>query len=209
MRELIQLRDEGYFVANNIGCIEELIQLTDELGPIADGAEGITDSLRPTKSEMATSRSFSYHYGLGEFPLHTDTSFWIRPARYIVFYAETDSDTCTTILNARSTQKVFSNYLCDNPVFLSKTEGGAIYESPWISRVDGYIKYDPCYMKPKNAAASALVADLMNYRSHDIFRKSWVKGQVLVVDNWRCLHGRDSHTSGSPRNLVRLYRDGR
>lgn len=206
MGESGQLIADGYFVVNNIDCIEELIELTDELGPIVSLNGGITSNLRPAESEKTTSRSFSYHYGLGEFPLHTDTSFWKQPARYVIFYAESISDTCTTILDARSTQKIFSKYLCDSPIFLAKTECGPIYESPWISKVHGYVRYDPCYMRPKNAAASALAADLVNCGRSDIFRKTWEKGHALVVDNWRCLHGRGSHTSGMPRNLVRLYR---
>lgn len=79
------LERDGYLGFEQLDSIEELIALTNDLGDMIPCEGKKFYNLRPSEEKGTSSRSFSYHYGLNEFPLHTDTSYWRVPARYIIF----------------------------------------------------------------------------------------------------------------------------
>lgn len=199
-----QLENEGY-AELEVQSVAELIVSTNFLGPLISEKHEI-ETLEPRLKENVTSRSFSYHYGVGSFPLHTDTSFWILPARYIFFYSREKFDTSTTILSSIDTLTIFQDFYKENPIFASKKINGGVYETPWFGPDNKYVKFDPCYMHAANSAANAL-AKALQERAHERIREiTWSGNKALIVDNWRTLHGRSELKNVEARVLTRFYR---
>lgn len=200
------VKENGYLEIDNIDSIEDLLTVTAELGGVIPVENSAIHILSPKDSNSTTSRSFSFQFGLGEFPLHTDTSYWKIPARYVILYSKEASETHTSILDADCTQEVFLKFKKQKPIFSSMRTNGAVYDMPWIDGSNRYVKYDPCYMRPANISAAKLVESIEVCHKQLAKKITWKKNQALIIDNWRCLHGRGNHLKGEPRNLMRIYR---
>jgi hypothetical protein len=95
-----KLADCGWVEVDEIRSTEALIILAESLGKIIPHPDGNHLNLvKPKSSEKAINGSFSNKYGYGEFPFHTDTAFWLQPARYIVMASLLASDTETVIIS--------------------------------------------------------------------------------------------------------------
>lgn len=74
--------------------------------------------------------------------------------------------------------------------------GQSLYFCPWL------IQTSPS--SSSNAAVIALKKQI-SQKSAKAHRQSWRRGQILIVDNHRCLHRRPRLKSNSQRHLVRLW----
>ena len=182
-------------------------QLTSHLGPIRPLNGNKIQTLTPRSQEVARSPSFSRKFGYGKFPLHTDTSFWREPARYVVTYMSEPSSSDTVVLPLALTREIILRYKYLNPVFVRHTVFGTNYSSPWFGPESEFIVFDPCYMKPVNKPAEKFCETFEDY-----FKKStkiaWNGSKILIIDNWRTVHGRQP-VSHENRFLCRFYRSGK
>ena len=73
-----------------------------------------------------------------------------------------------------------------------------------------FLRYDPGCLEAicdRGRVALALVAErLASTRPHE---HHWAAGDILVIDNWRMLHGRAACDVGSGRSLARILIDDR
>jgi hypothetical protein len=204
MNILSALLTRGYAEIFGVWSAEEAMRATDMLGDVVPLNGQAVQRLTPKNSDESVLKSFSKRHGRGFFPLHTDTAFWVLPARFIVLFAADESTTSTRVLPLQDTRDLISIARRSNPVFMRQTDRGMIYSHPWIDMSGCCALYDPCYMRPVNRAAEDFEKATLEFfmRSQQF---AWERGRVLVIDNWRVLHGRDE-CGDSGRVIYRFYR---
>lgn len=191
--------------------MEAMLRIASALGTIIrDPAGELVSLLRPQYSHQTLSRSFSFRHGHGAFPLHTDTAFWSIPARYLVLKAKQASPTCTTILSSHKAQRILSSSLAQRAIFGLRTTQSSRYCPVRIDGREDCYRYDPNYMKPANEQAKQLAVAIDNVASNLLTQITWTGSNAIVIDNWRCLHGRCAVTPGDlDRALLRIYVKGK
>lgn len=201
--DLLALREFGWTSAD-VRDDAALVELARSLGPLAN--DGAISHLRPKDCGSATSRSFSYRFGLDRFPMHSDTAYWPLPARYIVLRASAATPTDTLLLpRPQLTQLMISNH-AHRAIFSIRTTTGGYYGRAYSGLSASAIRFDPCYMRSANCAARTLSQALSFPSPEDIHTFSWTGCNALVIDNWACLHGRASVVSGDTGRIIsRLY----
>ncbi len=201
---LSELSINGHVELFDVQNIEEAIRVTSQLGAVIPLNGHALQKLVPRDREVATSTSFSKKYGRTAFPLHTDTAFWVKPARFAVFFMLDVSQTATQVLSLQDTQELINLAKRSNPIFIRQTVSGPVYSRPWSEEIGGCALYDPCYMRPVNRAATDFenVVKKMSAQTH---RVTWTGRKALIIDNWRVLHGREG-CDNTMRILFRFYR---
>lgn len=161
----------------------------------------VVDRLSPRLPKDARPDTMSSCYGAGAFPLHTDRAHWPVPPRYILLRSVGDeSDRPTTLLD---TIKITSKSLLREPLWYSKwlvESTRTTFMCTVMTKKEGdatpIFRYDTCCMRPFDSAASRLEEDItceLGLSSPELF--GWVNGTVLIIDNWRALHGRGTSTT--------------
>ncbi|MCW7490857.1 Fe(II)-2OG oxygenase family protein [Leptospira meyeri] len=163
----------------------------------------LVDILKPTSSENSRPESLSKIYGLGEFPLHTDTAHWAYPAKYIILGCKTKGscDRTTTLLNWFDIKFTTSEkLLLKNAIFLFRNGSNSFY-STIESIFHPFIRYDRECMYP-TSDDSSLLLEIIQEKIATIEKTafSWENNRILIIDNWKILHGR-SKTSNTNSNL--------
>jgi alpha-ketoglutarate-dependent taurine dioxygenase len=180
---------------------------------LADQVASIqVERVSPKTSDQARPGTMSAIYGMGSFPLHTERAHWPAPPRFLILRSVGDaSDRPTTLLDSYR-------------FALDQNLAQELLRAPWIvqwgevtfrSRVlqsfssgggRWHIRYDRCCMTPCDAAHEGLSDRLehalvaLEPEAHD-----WEPGIVLIIDNWRVLHGRGKCTgSDFGRTLERV-----
>jgi alpha-ketoglutarate-dependent taurine dioxygenase len=201
---LTELSTRGYAELRDVQEAEQAFRATEMLGGVLMLNGQAIQKLVPKDKDATTSNSFSKHHGRSVFPLHTDTAFWTKPARFIVLFARSKSLTATRILPLQHTRELMVFARRNNPIFLRQTVNGPIYSHPWIDDLDCCTLYDPCYMQPVNRAAEEFQAAAFESAAYAT-RFAWNGTNALVIDNWQVLHGRDD-CNDKDRVLYRFYR---
>lgn len=196
--------DTTYFEEDKISKV--VYELVCSLGnPVASRGSQIIQALSPVESNAANRSSLSNKFGTGEFPLHSDTAHWITPARYVVLACvqEGDNPAPTRVLDTYN--GLFDSNEKDilrDSVFYVKNGRNSFYGSI-LSPFRPFIRYDPGCMIPINDKAST-ISDILNKKDWKAMEFHWKSGLVLILDNWRTLHGRGaSPISTRNRKLLR------
>ncbi|KEO82009.1 hypothetical protein [Tumebacillus flagellatus] len=194
-------------VLNEEGWIEvskkeygSILELAQKLGrPVPSRQNGsIIDRLKPTLPENAHSKSLSVKYGLESFPFHTDGAYFNCPPRYVLLSLADDSN-----LNDRPTLLIDTNDLDFSEdekktllrdVFIIKG-GGRSFLSSILDRsvISGktIFRYNKDIMKPAHQSfQNSLTLMDVKLRSADPVFIKWTSDKIVVIDNWRMLHGR-------------------
>lgn len=83
--------------------------------------------------------------------------------------------------------------------------GHAFYSQVLSLRLGGesWIRFDPCCMAPVEPIQNAVADTLATLRRYATpVEIEWSAGDLLLIDNWRCLH----HRSDASRSLSRVLR---
>ncbi|CAI3949928.1 unnamed protein product [Commensalibacter communis] len=91
------LQEHGFYIIDNVKSLSDALNLTEALGRILPLNGKDTQILQPKNKLSSNFKSLSYFYGFDSFPLHTDTTFWSIPARYIIFFLKEKVDTGTVL----------------------------------------------------------------------------------------------------------------
>ncbi len=170
--------------------------------------------LSPTISHEATPNTYSGNFGLGAFPLHTDLAHWAMPPRYLMLRcAIGDPDIQTQILDSLPlVTAVGSSALVRCLVRPRRPVRGALQLLPvrqYLAEPKQYLlRWDSIYLQPSNEYAQAIFQQIKDWLgSTQAGAQVFVnKGDTLLLDNWRMLHGRSSvPDSTSSRRIHRIY----
>lgn len=207
-----RLNDEGWVeLQGALGDDPErsLLGLAGALGEVVPSRprSDLIDRLRPSKADTARLPSLSRRYGTGAFPLHTDTAHWLTPARYILVGCLHPGQRGRGTLLVQFPSLRFNRQeevLLRSGVFLVRN-GRASWYSTIQSEEQPYVRFDPGCMFPVTAdgheAGRILQQRIAASRPTRI---DWTHGKVVILDNWRLLHGRESAEGDEDRVLLRV-----
>lgn len=169
--------------------------------------------LSPRNPDSATSNTYSGHFGMGGFPLHTDLAHWYRPPRYLVLgcifgaksvgtlvYDSTDIvEEIGRALLSRALVRPRRPLRVTRPLLrlLERDAGGS-----------ARFRFDSLFLQPANAAGlTALEVIGEHLRACEPERIVLGRtGDAVVIDNWRMLHGREAIPyDGQNRKIARMY----
>jgi hypothetical protein len=171
---------------------------------------GFVDELTPLPEEEAQVPSLSRIYGLGALPFHIDTAHWVVPCRYVLMSCNSlgDGKVLTMVVEwSRVFTEIEQEHLA-TAVFLVRNGRSSFYASALDHR-RRFLRYDPGCMTPvSRGARDAMV--LISERTEDLktTAHAWSLGDLLVIDNWRALHGRADASAGRNRRLRRVLVKG-
>lgn len=192
-----------------ICCVEAI---SNKLGRRVYG-RGIShiETMTPTPKHGAHQRSLSKRHGLEVLPFHVELSHRMRPCRYVVFGClESGAPSVATILLDRYTVDFSSGEraLLRNAAVLVRSGRRSFY-STILPAGEEYLRFDTGCMEPvddRGRAAIKLVEDRLA-QCAPVYHY-WQNGDVMVIDNWRVLHGRASAVGSHGRRLARIMIDG-
>lgn len=189
---------------------EHLLAMARELGTPLPTRTGDTmcDTLSPIAASDAKPRSLSRIYAAGEFPLHNDTAHWLTPCRYIILacLCPGDDNRPTVLLDTAKLPLNSSQRLLLQSAPLRVSSGRNSFFSTVLSKARKFARYDPGCMTATTAdGAEALAVLSRGNWQNDIATFHWEPGKLLVVDNWRILHGRSAASATDQnRKLLRI-----
>lgn len=189
---------------------ERLLALANYFGtPVATRSCGsLCDTLLPTKADEAKPRSLSKIHEFGEFPLHNDTAHWLTPCRYVLLACVSpgSANRPTLLMDTRRLPLVEHQTLLLNTTPLRVTNGRNSFFSTIFSKAREFVRFDPGCMTPTTPDGAKALAILARQSWPDsIETVLWKTGMVLVMDNWRVLHGRGyADCPDADRKLLRI-----
>jgi alpha-ketoglutarate-dependent taurine dioxygenase len=191
------LASSGWYVFTAAGIVnlsDEVEIVAQQLGEIIPGrGRQRVEHLVPRSASTAYAGSLSSQYGLAALPLHIDTAHWPTPCRYLVMAcaAGGPQPTSTVLLDSRQIQlSETESAACDRALFLIRNGRNSFYGS---IRENGrpFLRIDPGCMSPLSTDGElALCAFRTERQEATYYRHEWRGGEILVIDNWRVLHGR-------------------
>lgn len=211
--EYISLKEKGWTEFSSGSSDTELILMALKIGNIIKHPNGQSVfTLKPKLECEAIKGTFSNKCGLKGFPLHTDTAFFKRPARYILMHSIKANGCDTTLLpkvDFWDSLTQSDKTKAERAVYLIKTNNEKFYTS-FIFQENGKrgIKFDPSCMFPANKYAKEF-----DLKFQEILSKAkplslqWTDGKTIIIDNWINLHGRKSAEKDIDRQLKRIYID--
>jgi hypothetical protein len=166
------------------------------------------DVLIPRKFNKENPGAWSNLYSDQEFPLHTDFAYQKLPPKYIVLHCvkNESSNRPTYILDRNSIPPEVMIKLSRVLWKIRHPEQNGtirIFSKPPNLNQE-ILRYDPTCMTPyfrKDRWAIELLNSIYERYSEMVF---WNKDKILVLDNWRCLHGRGTNTFDESKNEKRV-----
>ncbi len=176
--------------------------------PVRNRVGAAVEVLSPCAAESANPFSLSGKHGFAPFPLHCDTSHWPVPCRFVILACLDPGSVATPTLLLDLAQVSLSSgerLLARSAVFLIRNGRRSFYASILSDRRE-YIRLDPgCMEAVTEDGKQALDLFSHHHQSHQVRRVEWRSGDLLIIDNWRVLHGRGEHTNAAgDRKLLRV-----
>ena len=218
---LVALSETGFAFMRELSPEVPTIEIAHALGVPIDMTRLLPNARIPTvqdlvprRKEGAPKNQYSGHYGLADFPLHTDLAHWFRPPRYFMLRCIRGEPSVSTYLLPAA---AIANHIGQTTLARAVARprrapsAGAHCLLPLLFS-DGLtvgFRWDPLFLVPMNKAAHAVETLMSAYAtpSPDIGRVQFEHpGDTLLIDNWRFLHGRSSvQKGGTNRYLQRIY----
>lgn len=172
--------------------------------------------LTPKPVDTAPPNIYSGNYGLEEFPLHTDLAHWGIPPRYLVLRCVVGSPDVGTYLvdGRRVVAAAGADALRRALVQPRRPLGGTRPLLRLLERAvdrQDRLRWDQLYLRPATEASRSTFESVAAYLRACRRRRLCLaeRGDTLVIDNWRMLHGRSGVSeSGRGRRIERAYLGG-
>ena len=178
-----------------INLDKHLLEIASNLGkPIRHrNSNELIQKLTPISTCQAHSNSLSALYSLGSFPIHVDTAHWPTPCRYVILGCSNEGrgSRRTTLLDfsSISISKYEKEFLLNTPFKI--INGRNSFYSSILSDQRNFIRFDRGCMKPITDKDNEAFEILSESRwQSKIIEIEWQAGNILILDNWRVLHGR-------------------
>jgi L-asparagine oxygenase len=209
------LRINGYALLRSHKPETPSLEVCSTLGKI-DIVEGLNSvqTLIPSNLTDAPPNTYSGNFGTAIFPLHTDLAHWVIPPRYLVLRCLNGSkDVATRIYDGFLLTKQFGvqalrmGLVQPRRPMRNGKQLLTLLEPTEIS--DSFrIRWDSIYLKPATCLSKELFDRVGSFLSEieplEIILLE--RGDTLIIDNWRCLHGRALvPESASFRHIDRVY----
>lgn len=207
----VQLEKDGFIKINKPNLRDdELIDISNVIGlPVESRIGGyIIDRLSPKKKESAYKNSLSNIHELNSFPLHSDTAYYKIPVKYIMLYCKNPGT------GGRPTYLYDTYQLINTDEELRFKLTNTIYKvingrNSFLTTLynldTSFFRFDRDCMRSTTSEGEELLKEIDSLiQKNDIQEVKWSLGDLLIIDNWRFLHGRGSSKSEDFERL--LYR---
>jgi hypothetical protein len=188
----------------------------ENFGPLlsAEGACRSGHDLIPYEKASAPRGSMSAITGTDAQPMHTDCAFLHAPPRYTALQCmERGEARCPTnvwSVNTREMQRSQTVALSRVHVVSGGRSHPPFY-SPILDMIGGIarLRFDSFCMRPVSGADCSLdeARGILESCSQHI-EFEWRNGDLLILDNWRCLHGRSKGADQAPSRRLRRWMIG-
>ena len=214
------IEENGYAFLNSLNPDSSTMDVAMMLGTPLEvskqiGHRNIPDiqSLKPRQKNDNLKNQYSGHFGLGEFPLHTDLAHWLHPPRYLLLRCIVGSMSITTnYIHIDKLKKIIGhNLLKKSVVKLRKsrefTNNCLLPTSFFSGGVEG-VRWDSLFLSPMNNSANKIANYLcqegfQSNLDHVILKNT---GDTIIIDNWKMLHGRGAvNIQELGRTIERAY----
>lgn len=192
-----QLENYGWWQVDYAGTELNtyLLALAQSLGQPVCGRNkrDLIETLRPTIKDFAKPNSLSNRFSLSAFPFHCDTAHWATPCNYLILGCANPGK-CgrrTVLLNVdKMVSSPRESELLESSVFLIKNGRQSFYGS--IIQHNGlFVRFDPGCMTPTDEkSGQALELFQKKINEAEVAEVKWTKNRILIINNWRILHGR-------------------
>jgi hypothetical protein len=188
--------------------LDEVRRMGSLIGSRAGGrARALEEVVRPLTFDAAHPRSLSAQFGLNALPFHAELSHRPRPCRYLLLGCldPGSQSAVTTLLDWRTLGFSSEDFRLLETAPVLVRSGRRSFYSTVLPRDRAFLRYDPGCLEAvdeRGRFALRLLANRLALCSPDIHE--WKRGDILIIDNWRTLHGRGPSTHGSDRRLVRI-----
>lgn len=191
------------------GCQEkDLLGMAATCGvPVAEPRDGIlVKPLRPVSASTAPRNTLSARYGQGRFPLHTEAAYWREPPRFVLLFCVDPGDgrQATVLLDADPLVRSQAGHVLNTSPWLVSS-GVHPFLSSVVSGVYGrrMLRFDRECMRPLTSPGYAFEAQIEKFIEISVLHHhQWQAGDLLVLDNWRMLHGRGPAAAPSSSRLL-------
>jgi Taurine catabolism dioxygenase TauD, TfdA family len=209
-----QVKARGWALARTPSGSHELLSVLEAVArqfgtPLAGRQGRLIDRLNPRSQGEAHPKSLSAIHGAGAFPLHTDGAHLTKPPRFIALGCQAaGSSPVPTVLVQYDSLGLAESTAADlsaAPFLVSN--GRRSFYSTICDEKEMRVRYDRGCMRPASSQSAKLAVrfdDALSRAPRHIHR--WAPGDILVLDNWRVLHGRGlgAGMSSSDRTLLRV-----
>lgn len=177
--------------------------------------DGVPDVqlLRPRDAATTTPNTYSGNYGRGEFPLHTDLAHWVVPPKFMFFRCLTTSSPIPTrIVDGWDLVRELGEHKLYRALVQPRRQlNGSRPLLRILDSRDGaprFLRWDSLFLLPADLSHINEFEAIKNYLSTAKLTEVYLAkaGDVLVIDNWRMLHGRGEAKAGN-RLIERVYLD--
>lgn len=186
---------------------------TEELLPLFARPEFFSDKgpvhkLVPKKCQGLTPNTYSGIYGLDCFPLHTDLAHWEFPPRYFILRCISGIKTIETkLLDSKTVLSILGKDCFANEIVMPrKSTQGLRRALSLFDQSRNLFRWDKSFLKPclKSSRFEEIAECISTTPTIKVSLSE--HGDLLVVDNWRMLHGRGRvPKSGLDRVIERAY----
>lgn len=167
------------------------------------------DALVPRSQSLATRPSLSARYGVAAFPAHVDGAHEPIPPRYVLLYCTVDEQRRYTRLFPWESVERTQEEEChlSREVFAFRSGANSFLDSV-LDPARPFIRLDPGCMTPRTLHAAALVRGIATaIEGSAVVNVVWRPRQIVLIDNWRTLHGRAPALRLGRRELIRYTFD--
>ncbi len=207
-----ELEEVGYIKINNSNLGDtDLIELSKKLGKPVESRMGgsLIDRLSPKRKVDSNRNSLSNVHQLNSFPLHSDTAYYKIPVKYILLYCK-NPGTGGRPTYLYDTHKLIYKYdelrlKLANVIFKVINGRNSFLTTIYNPEIDFFRLDRDCmrFISPEGEDLFKEVDNLIH--KEDIEEINWNTNDLLIIDNWRYLHGRGrSKTKDYERLLYRL-----
>jgi hypothetical protein len=216
---LTALERDGYVVSESFSPNVTTIEIAESIGTPINVARllpssGIptVQSLRPRDINQVSENQYSGHYGLGTFPVHSDLAHWPVPPRYFLLRCVTGSlDVFTDIVPWTGVIDVLGTAVLRKAVFATRSR--RIGSSTLVRALSDHqrnqiLRWDSVFLRPLNEHARELASFMLQSTWTRTGNKVLLRGRgdMVVIDNWRVLHGRSEvRAQSASRHIERVY----
>lgn len=203
----------GFAFRGQLSPYKSTEQLACSLGELAAlGAGSPVHALTPKSTDEAPFNTYSGHYGLGEFPLHTDLANWHQPPRYLMLRCVVGvPDVATTVIDPGPIiEAIGINDLTRALMKPRRRVAGRMSLLPIMQFLDDnlMIRWDERYLEPASRTGETCASKIRQLLPQ--IEKTSVlllqQGDTVVIDNWRMFHGRTAASEGCrSRRIERVY----
>lgn len=178
-----------------------------------DGLNAL-QTLIPRKATEAPPNTYSGNFGTDDFPLHTDLAHWAIPPRYLALRCiKGQESVATRIVDGRCVETEFGVDVLRTVLVQSRRP--LKHGKQLLNLLDRIaltqqfrLRWDSLYLVPATRQSKQLFEEIKRFL--DILKPTEfvlrARGDTLLIDNWRCLHGRAAISKNAQaRHVDRAY----